>query len=133
MVSGVTGTGLQISGIGQIALYIRDTDRATAFYRDVLGLPHLYTFGDLVFLDCAGTRLYLQRAAADQWRTGSTIYFRVADIAAAHRALAALGVHFDAAPHIVHRHESGVEEWMAFFDDGEGNLLALMSQLLPGA
>jgi hypothetical protein len=30
---------------------------------------------------------------------------------------------------MIHRHDSGVEEWMAFFEDLDGQLLALMSQV----
>lgn len=30
---------------------------------------------------------------------------------------------------MIHRHDSRVEEWMAFFEDPDGQLLALMSQV----
>jgi len=30
---------------------------------------------------------------------------------------------------MIFRHESGLEEWMAFFGDPEGQLLAIMSQV----
>jgi hypothetical protein len=30
---------------------------------------------------------------------------------------------------MIHRHASGVEEWMAFFEDIDGGLLALMSEV----
>lgn len=36
---------------------------------------------------------------------------------------------FQGAPHLIHRHEDGTEEWMAFFTDPAGNTLALMSQV----
>jgi catechol 2,3-dioxygenase-like lactoylglutathione lyase family enzyme len=93
--------------------------RAVDWYGEVLGLPHLYTFGDLAFFDCAGTRLFLSlpengRAPKDQ----AVLYFRVADIHAAHEQLTARGVTFDGAPHMIFRHESGTEEWMAFFAPG---------------
>jgi DNA-binding CsgD family transcriptional regulator/predicted enzyme related to lactoylglutathione lyase len=119
----------RIEGLGQVSLLITDTERATAFYRDGLGLTHLYTFGDLTFFDCAGVRLYLHRVPAERWQAGSVLYLRVGDIDASHRELAARGTTFAGAPHLVHRHDSGVEEWMAFFSDTEGNQLALMSQL----
>jgi hypothetical protein len=32
-------------------------------------------------------------------------------------------------PHMIHRHADGTQEWMAFFKDPEGRLLALMSQV----
>jgi DNA-binding CsgD family transcriptional regulator/catechol 2,3-dioxygenase-like lactoylglutathione lyase family enzyme len=118
----------RIDGLGQVSLLVTDTDRATIFYRDTLGLTHLYTFGDLTFFDCGGVRLYLQRVPAEQWQPGSVLYLRVPDIDVSHRELAASGVSFVGAPHLVHRHTSGVEEWMAFFGDTEGNQLALLEQ-----
>jgi catechol 2,3-dioxygenase-like lactoylglutathione lyase family enzyme len=122
-----------ITGIGQISLLIRDTDRATRFYEEALGLRHLYSFGDLVFFDCGGTRLYLHRVDDRDWRPGSILYLRVGDIVSAHRDLTERGVPFQGAPHLVHRHEDGVEEWMAFFEDTEGNTLALISQVRTAA
>ena len=122
-----------IAGVGQISLGIRDVERAVAFYRDTLGLPHLFTFGTLAFFDCAGVRLFLAVPEDGTWRPSSVVYFRVPDIAAAHRALAARGVAFEAAPHLIHRHDSGLEEWMAFFHDPDGNVLGLMSQVPPPA
>lgn len=67
----------------------------------------------------------------EKWRPGSVVYFRVADIEARHRELVGRGVVFEGAPHLVHRHDSGIEEWMAFFTDSEGNTLALMAQVPP--
>src|SRR5262249_52474993 len=45
---------LRLGPIGQISRHVGDLDRAITFYRDVLGLPHLYAFGNLAFFDCAG-------------------------------------------------------------------------------
>ena len=40
------------------------------------------------------------------------------------------GVTFLGAPHLIHRHEwGGKKEWMAFFEDLDGKVLALMSQV----
>ncbi|HEX2222034.1 MAG TPA: VOC family protein, partial [Candidatus Limnocylindria bacterium] len=95
------------------------------------GLPHLFTFGDLAFFDCGGTRLYLHRKGEDDWRPGSLLYFTVDDIAAAYDDLARRGVRLGGAPHLIHRHDDGTEEWMAFFEDTEANALALMSRVPP--
>jgi catechol 2,3-dioxygenase-like lactoylglutathione lyase family enzyme len=57
------------------------------------------------------------------------LYFRVSDINAAYDALRARGVHFRGPPHMIFRHESGMEEWMAFFDDPDGHPLAIMAQV----
>lgn len=122
---------VRLGEIGQIARPVADVRKAEAWYRDVLGLPHLYTFGDLAFFDCGGVRLFLtaEPAASEP----SILYFRVPDIQAAHAALTARGVHFRGAPHLIHKHEDGVEEWMAFFDDVDGHPLALMSQVGPSS
>jgi catechol 2,3-dioxygenase-like lactoylglutathione lyase family enzyme len=121
---------LRLGPIGQVSRTVSDIDRAVGWYGGVLGLPHLYTYGHLAFFDCGGVRLFLSvpeggAAVGEQ----SVLYFRVDDIQAAHAELAARGVTFTAAPHLIHKHESGVEEWMAFFTDPEGHLLALMAQV----
>lgn len=117
-----------IGPLGQIARRVKDIAAARRWYGEVLGLPHLYSFGDLAFFDCGGIRLFLsQDGAAGQ--NESILYFKVADIRAAHAALAARGVVFVNAPHMIHRHGDGTEEWMAFFNDAEGRPLALMAQV----
>ncbi|HUE09505.1 MAG TPA: VOC family protein [Steroidobacteraceae bacterium] len=118
---------LKLGPIGQISRSVNDIAQSEAWYGKVLGLPHLYTFGKLAFFDCNGTRLMLTQegaAAAD-----SIIYLRVADIRGAHDELRSRGVEFVSAPHLVHKHANGIEEWMAFFKDPEGRTLAIMSQV----
>jgi len=117
----------RLGPIGQIARSVGDIRASEAWYRDVLGLPHLYTFGTLAFFDCGGTRLMLSQdgGAAKE----SILYLRVADIASTHAGLTARGVKFTHAPHMIHRHADGTEEWMAFFADPDGRPLALMGTL----
>lgn len=118
-----------ISQIGQIARSVSDTAASEKWYREVLGLNHLYTFGTLAFFDIGGTRLMLSQEGGPAKE--SILYLRVADIAAAHRTLESRGVKFTHAPHQIHRHADGTEEWMAFFEDPDGRPLALMSQIRP--
>jgi hypothetical protein len=92
----------------------------------VLGLAHLYSFGNLAFFDCDGLRLFLSEG--DGGPAESILYFRVHDVRVAASALAARGVNFINAPHMVHRHDDGTEEWMAFFQDNKERPLAIMSQ-----
>lgn len=125
-----TMTETKLGLIGQIARTVSDIAAAEAWYRDVLGLPHLYTFGELAFFDCGGTRLYLQQGEV---KPESILYFKVPDIHAAHRALADRGAEFVSAPHMIHRHADGAEEWMAFFNDPDGRPLALMAHTDPGS
>jgi len=117
-----------LGSIGQISRSVRDIKEAQAWYSGVLGIPHLYTYGTLAFFDCGGTRLMLNQEA-QAVSSESVLYLRVADIEAAHENLRSRGVEFINAPHMIHRHADGTEEWMAFFKDPEGRTLAIMSQI----
>jgi DNA-binding CsgD family transcriptional regulator len=87
-----TDTDLRLGAIGQISLSIRDVARAERFYSEILGLAHVFTFGDLVFFDADGIRLYLHRKDEAGWRPSSILYFLVGDIHAAQEALTSRGV-----------------------------------------
>jgi catechol 2,3-dioxygenase-like lactoylglutathione lyase family enzyme len=123
--------GLRIGRLGQVSLHVRDVARAERFYGQTLGLPHVFTFGDLAFFDMDGTRLYLHRKDDDEWQPGSILYFRVDDIGASWDELGQRGVELQEPPHVIFVHEDGLEERMAFFSDGEGNTLALIEQRRP--
>lgn len=122
----------QLGPLAQVSLTVRDVPRAVDFYRDSLGLPHLFTFGDLAFFDCGGTRLFITRPESGAVPgQNSVLYFSVGDIQSAVATLRQRGVVFQAEPHLIHRHEDGTEEWMAFFADPDGNTMALMSRVPP--
>lgn len=126
---------LQLSEIGQIAVNVQDLERAVAFYRDVLGIRHLFTAGGMGFFDCGGIRLMLGRPDREEMdHPSSILYYRVGDLEAAHRALTDRGVECEAGPLRAHR-APDYELWLAFFHDTEGNLFALMSEVpvSPGA
>ncbi len=114
--------------LGQVARTTKDHPTALAWYRDVLGLPELYTFGNLSFFDLGGVRLMLGEEGGSG-KSDSILYLRVPDIHGRQASLEARGVIFTHAPHMVHRHEDGTEEWMAFFEDNEQRPLALMTQI----
>ena len=121
--------GTTLSRIGQIAINVHDVDRATAFYRDVLGLAHLFRAGQLSFFDCGGVRLMLDKAEKPEFdHPSSIIYFQVGDIQAAHRRIKDAGAKFEDQPHVI-AHMPKYDLWMTFFRDTEGNLLALMSEV----
>ena len=119
-------TALALGEIGQIARPVKDIEAARRWYGDVLGLTHLYSFGTLAFYQCGEVRLFLTQESGE---SASILYFRVPDIHAARDALAAKGVVFTDAPHMIHRHADGMEEWMCFFQDNEGRPLAIMAQV----
>jgi DNA-binding CsgD family transcriptional regulator/catechol 2,3-dioxygenase-like lactoylglutathione lyase family enzyme len=120
---------VRLGALAQISRTVRDIKESEAWYGRTLGLRHLYTFGSFAFFDCGGTRLYL--SAEGQPGPESILYLRVEDIRAAYEALRARGVEFGEAPHMIHRHADGTEEWMAHFKDPEGRPLAIMSQVKP--
>jgi methylmalonyl-CoA/ethylmalonyl-CoA epimerase len=118
----------RLSSIGQIALQVTDIERATAFYRDVLGLPHLFSVPRMAFFDCAGVRLLLGvPEPGEERRAGAVLYFRVADIDAAAAALRGRGVRLEQEPAMVARMPDH-ELWMAQFRDPDGNALELMCE-----
>jgi methylmalonyl-CoA/ethylmalonyl-CoA epimerase len=121
-----------LTRLGQIAVTARDLDRATAFYHDALGMRFLFRSPNLTFFDCDGVRLMLgvpEQEAFDH--PSSILYFAVGDLDSAYAALAARGVAFTDRPHLVATMPDH-ELWMAFFNDSEGNTLALMSEVRPG-
>lgn len=117
--------------LAQVAVNAKDLDRATAFYRDVLGLPFLFAAPPgLAFFDAGGVRMMLARPErpGDDHAT-SILYYEVPDIAAAYEELKSRGAAFDGSPHVVHR-DAGHELWLAALHDTEGNPLALMCRKL---
>ena len=122
---------MEITRLHQVAQRAEDLERASAWYRDVLGARPIATFDPpgIAFVEVAGLRLLLEGAA-----TPATLYFEVADIEAAHRELHERGVTFEGEPHLIHKDAdgqfgpAGSEEWMAFLRDSEGNLVALVER-----
>jgi catechol 2,3-dioxygenase-like lactoylglutathione lyase family enzyme len=125
-----TDPRLSLGPLGQVSMLTKSVSRAEAWYRDVLGLGHVFTFGDLTFFDCGGTRLFIREVSEAEWRPSSILYFLVADIQSAHEELAGRGIPFVGAPHMIFKDDSsGDEEWMAFFEDPDGNILAVMARV----
>ena len=114
--------------IGQIAVPVKDLQRATAFYRDVLNLRLLLDVPGMAFFDIGGVRLMLSVPESPEFdHRASILYYEVPDIAAAHAQLESRGVPFLRPPHMI-ADMGAVELWMAFFRDPDGNVLALMCE-----
>jgi len=117
-----------LSTIGQILIPVSDAERATAFYRDVLGIRFLFAVPHMAFLDADGVRLYLAEPESPDFRGRATLYFRVPDIHAAVAALEARGAVFGDRPHVVHR-DGAHELWMCFTKDPDDNNIGLMDEV----
>jgi predicted enzyme related to lactoylglutathione lyase len=129
MTTSAASDGIAITQIGQIAINVHDTKRAVEFYRDTLGLKLLFTAGQLAFLDCGGVRLMLTPPEKPEFdHPASILYFKVADIQAAHVRLVKRGVKVEAEPHVVARMPDH-DLWLAEFRDSEGNIMAFMSEV----
>jgi len=116
----------KFESIGQIARSVKNVEKSTAWYRDVLGLKHLYSFESMAFFQCGETRIMLSSEQADVVPE-SIIYLRTSDVKARQVALESNGVNFTHVPHMIHQHEDGSEEWMAFIEDLEGRPIGLMA------
>jgi methylmalonyl-CoA/ethylmalonyl-CoA epimerase len=118
-----------LESIGQIAIRTHDLPRSVTFYRDALGLEYLFEAGPLAFFQSGDVRIMLAVPENEEVdHPSSTVYFRVADIAAAREELVGRGVPFDDEPHLIARMPDH-ELWMTFFRDPDRNLLGLMSEV----
>jgi methylmalonyl-CoA/ethylmalonyl-CoA epimerase len=116
------------SRIRQIAVVCKDVGRATAFYRDTLGMPFLFAAGpQLSFFDCGGVRLMLSSDNAGNDNLSSMLYYLVTDIEGTQRELEGKGVTFIEKPHVIAKMPDH-ELWLSAFKDTEGNMLGLMEE-----
>ena len=121
-----------ITRLGQVAVPVQDVARATAFYRDVLGLPFLFAAGQLAFFDCGGVRLMLDKPEKAEFdHPSSILYFSVSDIQAAHRKLVSADAVIVNEPRVI-APMADHDLWMSFFRDTEGNVMALMGEVPRG-
>lgn len=117
-----------VVGLGQVAINVKQTERAVAFYRDTVGLKYLFSAGKLAFFDCGGVRLMLTPAEKPEFdHSSSILYFKVPDLEASHSRLLADGAQIESEPHLVAKMPDH-DLWMSFFRDSEGNLMALMCE-----
>jgi len=122
-------TDFGLSTIEQIAVNAKDVERASAFYKEKLGMKHLFSFPGLAFFDCNGIRIMLSLPSAPEFdHPSSIIYFNVEDIQIAFETLSARGVTFEEKPHFL-ADMGNYDLWLAAFRDSEDNFLGLMSHV----
>jgi methylmalonyl-CoA/ethylmalonyl-CoA epimerase len=119
-----------LSTIGQIAVNARNLERAENFYRDKLGMKHLFSVPpQMAFFDCDGVRLMLSLPDKPEFdHPSSILYFKVDDIQRATQTLSDRGVRIEEQPVCI-ANMGTYDLWLASFRDSENNLLALMSEV----
>jgi predicted enzyme related to lactoylglutathione lyase len=117
---------VKVEGFAQIAVTVTDLEAARAFYRDALGMQHLFDAGTMAFFDCGGVRLLVGTGEAKP-AGGTLVYFRVADAEGAIAALRARGAEIVQEAHMVAPMKS-YDLWLGFVRDPAGNVLGLMEE-----
>ncbi len=123
--------------VGQIHISVTDVERSVEFYRDVLGIPHLFTVSGqpMAFFASGDVRLYLGVPESTEYTSHCVLYFNVddidAEVARLHQLMnsAAMGTDFISKPHVVHRTETS-HLWMAGLRDPDGHHILLMEERL---
>ena len=118
----------------QVAQHADDLQRARAFYQRLLNAEPTGFFDPpgLLFFQAGAVRLLLEQAA-----TSVLIYLKVDDVRATIESLRADDVEIVAEPHVIFSHTddslgpAGMDEWMAFVKDSEGNTVGLISHHKP--
>src|SRR3954470_5194496 len=123
---------VSLSRIKQIAIPVKEIREATRFYRDVLGMKHLFDAPpELSFFDCGGIRLMLSGPQA-QGKDGNeqhpVLFYDVADIKATHARIKAAGAQSIEEPRVIAQ-MNGREVWIGAVSDGQGNHVGLISEV----
>ncbi len=112
------------AGMAYVMLGVSDIERSTSFYEGTLERPVQFRAGGLAFIDAGPVTigLSLELGKSREPMVGAVeIVFRVDDVTASWRALAANGVAFIHQP----RQING-DDWGATFTDPDGHYLTLL-------
>ena len=127
-----TADAVSLSRIKQIAIPVHSLDNAKAFYRDTLGMRHLFDAPPaLSFFDCGGVQLMLAGPEAqgkDGDQQHAVLFYDVSDIKKTHALIRSSGAKSLEEPRMITR-MNGREIWISSVSDGQGNVVSLMSDV----
>jgi predicted enzyme related to lactoylglutathione lyase len=116
-----TVSSITVTGVDAQYYYVKDFDRALAFYRDVLGMTVAMSqpgmFAEFTFP--GGEAFGLYKSDEGGFKSGAGVMFAVPDVHAAVAALKAAG--YAPSDHV----EDTPACYMGFCDDTEGNSFIL--------
>jgi methylmalonyl-CoA/ethylmalonyl-CoA epimerase len=119
---------LKLSRVGQVGIMVKELETAVAFYRDKLGIKHLFTASGMAFFELGDLRLMLGQAYGPENLGSSTfLYYKVDDIHKAYETFKARGVAAVEDPELAHR-APGMELWLATLKDMDSNPVLLMCE-----
>jgi len=119
----------EIFDLGQVAITVSDVATALPFYRDVLGLPFLFSPApSLAFLQAGSVRIMLSTPqGAGAVGANSVLYFKVRNIEARFAAIVARGAVVERSPQFAAPMPDH-DLWIEFVRDPDGNLVGLMEE-----
>lgn len=124
-----TPTKVALSTIGYVILYVRNVEKAIAFYQDQLGLKVKLKEGNWVELDTGKTILALHVDEKSEFpaepKGPTCVVFNVEDIYATYEHLKSAGVKFEEEPKQVCEMGPGEIGVSAAFRDLDENLLSI--------
>jgi len=121
-----------ISGIRQIAVTVSDTEKALAFYRDILGLEFLFApNANLAFVQAGDVRIMLSTPqGAGTIGANSILYFAVTDIESAFDEFLSKGAASERPPALAAKMPDH-ELWIGFLKDPDDNLVGVLEEKRP--
>jgi predicted enzyme related to lactoylglutathione lyase len=119
----------KICELGQLAITVKDVEVSLPFYRDLLGLPFLFSPArNLAFLQCGATRIMLSTPqGAGEVGKNSIPYFKVDRIEEFYSVAVKNGATKEREPQLAAQ-MSDHELWIGFLKDPDGNLIGLMEE-----
>ena len=113
--------------IGQVAIKVSDIASSKPFYRDLLGLTHLFDSGAVSAFAAGDATLLLieEPGCGGDASHGMAVYFSAAPIEQRFEALTAAGSAGSVAPHVVGS-TPDADVLIAFVTDPSGNQIGLI-------